>query len=76
LKRACENGHAAEAAEVAHAFKGSAMNVNAEVLTGVLVELEDVCRAQKPGMLAAFIPRVEREYERLRNVTEIVFSVP
>lgn len=71
LQTAVEESNFAEIAEVAHRFKGSASNVSATVLQGLLAQVEQLGREQNPDSLPSLIEQLKAEWSSFENYARV-----
>jgi HPt (histidine-containing phosphotransfer) domain-containing protein len=70
LKEQVEKGDAEMAGAQAHKIKGSAANVGGEALSGVALEMEKAGKERNLDKLTMLLPKLEREFERLRQAMQ------
>jgi CheY-like chemotaxis protein/HPt (histidine-containing phosphotransfer) domain-containing protein len=64
-------GEARNAGRQAHSIKGAAANMGGEALRAVANEMEKAGKADNLPAVAAMLPKLEREYDRLRQALEV-----
>jgi HPt (histidine-containing phosphotransfer) domain-containing protein len=67
LKSSLATGDARQAERLAHSIKGAAANVAADALRDVAFEAEQVGKAGDLEAVTAILPRIEGEFERVRE---------
>lgn len=55
-----------EAAQTAHAIKGSAANIGAQRLADIATEVEDACRSQDDQKLDACVTAIHNDFDAVR----------
>jgi HPt (histidine-containing phosphotransfer) domain-containing protein len=73
LQEDCKGSDAQQGAEVAHALKGAAMNINAAILVKALIEMETACRKQDVQALPDCLRQVQHEYARFTETAKTIF---
>ncbi len=70
LSEAVQSGDSTALRQAAHTLKGSASNVGGRRLAALCAEVEAIARGEKADGVAALLPELEREAERLRLALE------
>jgi HPt (histidine-containing phosphotransfer) domain-containing protein len=70
LKRHVAQGDAVAAGAQAHSIKGAAANVGGMALSAAAFELEQAGRAGRVDAVAALVPELDRQFDRLKEALE------
>jgi PAS domain S-box-containing protein len=70
LKRHIVQGNAVAASDQAHSIKGAAANVGGTALSAVAFELEQAGKAGRLEAVAALVPELDRQFDRLKEAME------